>query len=170
MSELRYPPSFWWSSPRTIGPFAFDAIGHTVLFDIRHICLLCFGFINFIKILKSQCIHIDGMISEYAKSVCGVLQGSVLGPLFFLLYLYSLGFILLHHGIDYNIYADDTQLHILFELSDLSIALDKINLCISHLTVTSQTTPHYLCDLIVSYANSCNLRANDNLLIAPSKS
>ena len=36
--------------------------------------------------------------------------------------------ILRHHGIDYHIYA---QLYIKFDLSDPSIALEKINLCIS---------------------------------------
>ena len=41
------------------------------------------------------------------------------------------GSILRYHGIDYHIYADDTQLYIKFDLSDPSIALEKINLCIS---------------------------------------
>ena len=30
-----------------------------------------------------------------------------------------------------------------------------------------ETAPHYLCDLIVPYANTCNLRSNNMLLIAP---
>ena len=47
--------------------------------------------------------------------------------------MYPIGSILRHHGIDYHIYADDTQLYITFDLSDPTIALDKINLCISDL-------------------------------------
>ena len=47
------------------------------------------------------------------------------------MYMYSLGSILRHHGINYHIYADDTQLYISFDLSDPSIAIDKVNKCIS---------------------------------------
>ena len=82
---------------------------------------------------RTQCVQIDGIVSEYAKLVCGVPQGSVLGPLSFCAYMYPIGSILRHHGIDYHIYADDTQLYITFDLSDPTIALDKINLCISDL-------------------------------------
>ena len=47
------------------------------------------------------------------------------------MYMYPIGSILRLHGIDYHIYADDTQLYIKFDLSDPSIALEKIHLCIS---------------------------------------
>ena len=56
-------------------------------------------------------------------SVCGVPQGYFLGTLNFCIYMYPLGSILRHHGINYHIYADDTQLCITFDLSDPSIAI-----------------------------------------------
>ena len=114
---------------------AFDTIDHAVLFDLWHDTFGISG--TALSLLKSylqdqtQCVQIDGIISEYAKLVCGVPQGPVLGTWNFCMYMYPIGSILRHHGIDYHIYADDTQLYIKFDLSDPSIALEKINLCIS---------------------------------------
>ena len=78
---------------------------------------------------RSQCVQIDGITSEFADLTCGVSQGSVLGPLNFCMYMYPLDLILRHHGVNYHIYADDTQLYISFALSDPSIAIDKVNTC-----------------------------------------
>ena len=74
---------------------------------------------------RTQCVQIDRIMSEYAKLVCGVLQGSILGPLNFCMYMSPIGSILRHRGIDYHIYADDTQLNIKFDPSHASIALEK---------------------------------------------
>ena len=82
---------------------------------------------------RTQCVQINGVISEFADLVCGVPQGSVLGPLKFCIYMLPIGSILQHHGIDYHIYADDTQLYVSFDVANPSIAIDKINLCISDL-------------------------------------
>ena len=84
-----------------------------------------------------QCVQIKGVFSEYAELACGVPQGSVLGPLKNM-YLYAtvpIGSIMRHHDIHFNIYADDTQLYVSFDLSNPNVALDRMNLCISDLRI-----------------------------------
>ena len=114
---------------------AFDTVDHTVLFNLLEHSLGISG--SALSLLKSylhgrsQCVQIDGITSEFADLTCGVPQGSVLGPSNFCMYMYPLGSILRHHCINYHIYADDTQLYISFDLSDPSIAIDKVNKCIS---------------------------------------
>ena len=116
---------------------AFDTIDHAMLFNLWQDIFGVSG--SALDLLQShldgqtQCDQIDGIVSEYAKLFCGLPQGSVLYPLSFCAYMYPIGSILRHHGIDDHIYADDTQLYITFDLSDPTIALDKINLCISDL-------------------------------------
>jgi len=84
---------------------------------------------------RSQCVLIDNIMSEFANLVCGVPQGSVLGPMKFCLYLLPLGAILKYHGIGYHIYADDTQLYISFKCNDPLAYLPKLNNCISDIRV-----------------------------------
>ena len=67
--------------------------------------------------------------------ICGVPQGSVLGPLKFCLYLLPLYSILKHHNMGYHIYANDTQLYISFKCNDPLATLPKLNSCISDIRV-----------------------------------
>ena len=69
---------------------------------------------NALKLIKSnfsnrtQCVQIDDVLSDLANIICGVPQGSVLGPLKFCLYLLPMSAILKYHKIGYHVYADDT--------------------------------------------------------------
>ena len=96
---------------------AFDTIDHDTLFVILEKYIGITG--SALQLLKSyfsdrsQRVLIDDVMSGVANIVCGVPQGSVLGPLKFCLYLLPLGAILKYHGIGYDIYADDTQPYIL---------------------------------------------------------
>ena len=73
--------------------------------------------------------------SDFASLLCGVPQGSVLGPMKFCLYLLPLGAILRHHNTGYHKYADDTQLYISFKCKDPLESLTKLNMCIPDIRV-----------------------------------
>ena len=96
---------------------------------------------SFLRLIRSyfsdrtQRVQIDGIMSDFASLLCGVPQGSVLGPMKFCLYLLPLGAILRHHNIGYHIYADDTQLYISFKCKDPLESLTRLNMCISDIRV-----------------------------------
>ena len=91
---------------------AFDTIDHDNLFYILKKYVGISG--SALRLIRSyfsdhtQRVQIDGIMSDFASLLCGVPQGSVLGPMKFCLYLLPLGAIVRHHNICSHIYADDT--------------------------------------------------------------
>ena len=84
---------------------------------------------------RQQCVQIEGVISESAELACGVPQWSVLGQLKFCIYMLPIGSIMRHHDIDFQIYADDAQLYVSFDLFKHNVVLDRMNLCIADLQI-----------------------------------
>ena len=86
---------------------AFDTIDHENLFNHLEKYVGISG--NALKLIKSyfsgrtQRVMIDGILSDVASLICGVPQGSVLGPLKFCLYLLPLAAILRYHNIGYHV-------------------------------------------------------------------
>ena len=95
---------------------AFHTIDHDNLICILEKYVGICG--NALKLIKSyfsnrtQRVQIDNVLSDFANIICGVPQGSVLGPLKCCLCLIPLSAILMYHNICYHVYADDTQLYI----------------------------------------------------------
>ena len=96
---------------------AFDTVNHTILLNT----LSSFGvkgeafkwFVSYLS-YHSQIVCINGCKSVDMPLTYGVPQGSVSGPTLLSIYLIGLRQVLLQHGIDYHIYADDIQLMISF--------------------------------------------------------
>ena len=94
---------------------AFDTISHEILLHRLHIV---FGFGDtvlswFQSYLenRTQTVVLHGKHSTPASLRYGVPQGSVLGPILFILYIQPLSNVIQHYPDFHQIYADDTQIY-----------------------------------------------------------
>jgi len=89
---------------------------------------------------RSQSISVKGQLSDTAHLTCGVPQGSVLGPILFVLYMSSLANVIDEHHISHYSYADDTQLIDQFKPEHFAKSLTKITNCTKEINdwMTSQ--------------------------------
>lgn len=83
--------------------------------------------------MRKQFVSIGGFISPKSPLLHGVPQGSVLGPLLFVINIVPLSHIIQHYGLNFHCYADDTQIYIhtkpshTIPLSSLVNSLNAVN-------------------------------------------
>ncbi len=113
---------------------AFDCVDHGILLRLLEyqfgITSTALHWISSFLSSRSCKIHLGAQTSKTYNILFGVPQGSILGPLLFILYTSNIISIASRLGIIIHLYADDTQLYIKLSTEDISAAKDKINMCI----------------------------------------
>ena len=119
---------------------AFDTVNHSILlsrlshrFDVRGTALLWFE--SYLKSRKYY-VQVEGSRSSRRTMKCGVPQGSVLGPLLYLLYTAPIADIVKAHYLQYHFYADDTQIYVTFETDsqeDASLTKARVECCVQEI-------------------------------------
>ena len=114
---------------------AFDTIDHSILISRLKDT---FGFNDlvlkwFISYLtgRTQSVMINNIESESHPLLYGIPQGSILGPIIYTLYTTPLGQIIKNHDLQYHMYADDTQLYMSIEPTNVHDLVNTLEACIN---------------------------------------
>ena len=122
---------------------AFDSVPHQILLQKLTFLGLDSYVISWVHDYlcgRTQSVVVDGAESDVASVLSGVPQGSVLGPLLFLIYINDLPGAALHPSAIINLFADDVLLyHYVSKPSDYLTVQASIN-CIQQ-----WSSDHYLC-------------------------
>ncbi len=114
---------------------AFDTIDHQILLDrLQHhygITGTAHGVLESYLSNRSQSVVVDGVSSQRRILKYGVPQGSGLGPKKYCMYGKPIGVIIRIHGMDYHVYADDSQLYlVLASKQGVHAALSSLQNCV----------------------------------------
>ena len=119
---------------------AFDTIDHVVLIKKLQRDFMITG--NALKWFQSYLtnrtfsVRIGNVNGKTVLLIYGVPQGSILGPILFVLYIHDLVKVAKRFGLQIHLYADDTQLYLGFSpLSEATMSINLINNCLNEINV-----------------------------------
>jgi hypothetical protein len=114
---------------------AFDTVDHQLLFDRLENQFFIRG--DALTLIKSYLCNrkfsvvINGFTGTSHDLKYGVPQGSILGPLFYLLYTREIEEIVQEHGLKVHVYADDCSIYFSYDETDDAVAETKLSACVS---------------------------------------
>jgi hypothetical protein len=115
---------------------AFDTVDHEILLERLRVS---FGFdgraLSWFRsylLGRSQHIRCGDKRSVASAVVCGVPQGSVLGPILFIIYTADLAGVVADHGLSSHQYADDSQIFGSSLASNTSTLASNLSHCVDH--------------------------------------
>ena len=128
---------------------AFDTVDHGKLLEVLEGRFGVRGsvldwFANYLQMRTYQ-VNVEGELSRIVSLICGVPQGSLLGPVLFLLYVEELQDLVKPYGLRIKLYADDSHLYISLVPTDednWKIAKERIEECLS--SVKAWMSEHWL--------------------------
>ena len=106
---------------------AFDTVDHAILSEkLKSIGISSTSWFDSYLQNRRQCVDVSGLRSEFLPVTCGLPQGSILGPLLFLIYINDMNISL---SCRLSLYADDSAL--LFAHRDATVIADRLSIELS---------------------------------------
>ena len=155
---------------------AFDCVSHNKLLVRLHSYGISGNVLIWLKNFFSDRSHqtrVGEYLSVVADLISGVVQGSGIGPIMFLIYIDELAKLLKNHGVVAKLFADDVKVYVNIvsshDVSKLQTALDlivewaalwQLQLSVSKCSILSvgrvlAKTDYYIGDTVLPYGSKC---------------